>query len=85
MFWARVQVLTSLIYLSFFGLSRSQTCTTAKFPRTLGGSLANTEMRSIAYHDLTDSLAAVGHMEDKGIRGTINPNSGKYTGLIALY
>ncbi len=85
MFWASIQLLTSLIYLSFFGLSRSQTCTTAQFPRTLGGSLANTYMRSIAYHDLTDSLAAVGHMEDKGVRGTINPSTGTYTGLIALY
>jgi hypothetical protein len=82
--WKRVFIHTSLLYLSFFGLSSSQTCTTAQFPKTLGGSFANTVMRSIAFHELTDSLAAVGYVEDIGIRGT-NTYVGAYTGLIALY
>ena len=84
MMWTRVFQYTSLIYLSFFGLNSSQTCTTAQFPKTLGGSVANTVMRSIAFHELTDSLAAVGYVEDIDIRGT-NPYVGPYTGLITLY
>ena len=75
---------TLLISISIFGLSSSQTCTTAQFPKILGGRIATTVMRSIAYHELTDSLAAVGHVEDIGIRGA-NTYTGAYTGLIALF
>ena len=42
-------------------------------------------MRSIAYHDVTDSFAAVGVLRDKNIRGSTNPYTGDYTGLIALF
>ena len=84
--WTRMFFQTSLICLSLIiRLSISQTCTTAQFPKTLGGSVNDTFMRSIAYHDLTDSLAAVGHTKDKDIRGSLNPYTGYHTGLIALF
>ena len=84
MMWTRVFLHTSFIFLSFIGLSSPQTCSTAQFPKTLGGSVANTVMRSIAFHELTDSLAGVGYVSDSAIRG-MNPYSNTFTGLIALF
>ena len=75
---------TSLLFIYFSGLSISQTCTTAHFPKTLGGSKGDTYIRSIAFHELTDSLAAVGKVEDIDIRSP-NPYPNIQTGLIALF
>ena len=59
---------TSILFIFFSGLSISQTCTTAQFPKTMGGSKGDTFIRSIAFHELTDSLAAVGTVFDIDIR-----------------